>query len=1579
MSSMDPVAVSRDLEEAYVSYLLTTFGAADASLRHELEVQLRNAGRTRKGPILQASPPYAPGRSLQELVDSGALHRDLLALSDDVLPSSRPLYLHQERAIERARSGRNLVVATGTGSGKTECYLLPVIDSLLREREAGTLSSPGVRALLLYPMNALANDQMKRIRSLLGSFPEITFGRYIGDTEANPAKALDRFVRQHRSQPLANELIDRQSMQQHPPHVLLTNYAMLEYLLLRPRDSAFFDGATSGHWRFLVLDELHVYDGARGAEVGMLLRRVRDRVNGTLRGQLTCIGTSATLGGGEQSIPRVADFARAIFDETFETEDVIGPTRLPLVQSDARWALDDCALREIHDRWSRGESGERLIEAIGGLKAVVGSEESEPSRVLWDLLQDESHVVLLQQQLEDGSIELSELAATFPSFADPAAAAVRLLELCLSARPSDDAAPLIPARYHVFLRASEGAFSCRHPRHPQGKPRLILDRHVDCPACAEAGISSHMFELGVCRHCGADYAIGVLDDEGALEIAPAHVRALTYLLPEAAAFDGPGDEDEEAVSGVVDDSLDAAALCAGCGVLGGPSCACGAGARVPVRVAKPAKGAAELRRCVACGRHSTVSVVLRFLSGSEAPVSVLATSLYQALPESPEMRHHKGGGRKLLMFSDSRQDAAFFAPYLARTYDRAVERRLIWSVLSGEQEAISLDDLVQPLRRVAERTLVLDEEDGRTNVVQAKTWLLAEVLSTDRRQSLDGLGLAEIAPMLPRRFASPSALLDVGLTEDEALDVVRVLLESLRQAAAVTVPDDVNVKEDLRFAPRNTTTWVRGEGSEPRVLAWLPSRGLNRRLDFVEKVLQTIGSSADARALLRTIWVDLTLPGGALERVLTPLDQRNVGTVFALNHERLGFSPASPELQPSRCDRCRQVWWRDIRGVCPTYRCSGTLFKLGDAERNHYRGLYENLKPIGLSVEEHTGQLRTSRAAELQEQFTRGEVNALSCSTTFELGVDVGDVQAVLMRNVPPSPSNYVQRAGRAGRRAAHAAMIVTFAQRRSHDLHFFNEPDAMVDGHVSAPVIAMDNDQIARRHVHAVAFAQFERRRINNGEAPLRSSVDFFDGYPDGGVCASFVEWLGSKPRDLEAAVARIVPDEVRDALGIQSWSWANRLVEPDEDGVGGWLAIAADDLARDRAELSQLEATASAERKHGLAGAIARTLQTIEERRLLDVLAQRGVLPKYGFPVDVVELNVSRSEQARNIELDRDLRLAILEYAPGAKVVASNRLWRSTGLRTHPGRRLPMHRWGVCDGCGALRSKLRAANDEAAVENDEPCPHCGNSNYQRGRRGQFIVPLFGFVGVLDDERPGETRPPREGFLETFFADFDGSPPELGYIDLGAPAPMQLRVSKRGWITVFNRGRTGQGFRVCFDCGYATDGRPTRSTRARSGERPAHERPYSSDKTCTGTLYAVDLGHRFLTNVLELVLPLPASSIDERDAAARSALEALVAAMPSIGISQQDIGGSLAIGIGGERTVVLYDEVPGGAGHTRFVRENLAELFEQALARAATCSCGEDTSCYGCLRSYRNQKDHDALQRGLAIEVLERSTGRRP
>ena len=275
--AFDPVVLAREIGQRYIDYLKTTFAFRDPDLRRSFETAL-DQGTLTDGPWLESTPVFRRTCETRELL------RDIAGPDVDpgleaALDPTRRLYAHQEQAIRRLASGRNVIVATGTGSGKTEGFLYPVLLDLYRHPR----SAPGVRALILYPMNALANDQRRRLGDIAealerrGSPFRFTFGRYTGETPEDKTDSR-RNASHHIREKRPGELVLRSEMRQAPPDILLTNYSMLEYLLLRPDDSPLFDDCRGATWRFLILDEAHQYGGTKGLEMAMLVRRLKQRL-----------------------------------------------------------------------------------------------------------------------------------------------------------------------------------------------------------------------------------------------------------------------------------------------------------------------------------------------------------------------------------------------------------------------------------------------------------------------------------------------------------------------------------------------------------------------------------------------------------------------------------------------------------------------------------------------------------------------------------------------------------------------------------------------------------------------------------------------------------------------------------------------------------------------------------------------------------------------------------------------------------------------------------------------------------------------------------------------------------------------------------------------------------------------------------------------------------------------------------------------------------------------------------------------------------------------------------------------------
>ena len=419
---MDVRAVTEILAQRYRRYLSTTFHFKDPELRVSFEAAL-GAGPLWKGPYVEATPPYRSGPSpaelFPELLDSDPEEAFLASVVGD-----RPLYRHQEDAIRRVAGGHNVVVATGTGSGKTECFLYPILLDLYSAHRSGDLiARPGVRALILYPMNALAYDQRNRLGEICRTLQEnsasfaFTFGQYTG---ATPNDERDRYRKAEEilSDRKPGELVLRREMRERPPHILLTNFSMLEYQLLRPFDSPLFDGAHGQTWTFLVLDEAHQYRGSRGAEMGLLIRRLKQRIRDSgNEGPFRCIATSATLAGGAEDRAEVAAFAETLFDEPFEADDVVlAYPEAPPESGEIEFPAEVYA--ELIEALDRGTADQLITAAeLAGIEITpqdlsTGSDDQNArlAQEVGTVLSHDARVPRLRAALEDGPVELDTLA-----------------------------------------------------------------------------------------------------------------------------------------------------------------------------------------------------------------------------------------------------------------------------------------------------------------------------------------------------------------------------------------------------------------------------------------------------------------------------------------------------------------------------------------------------------------------------------------------------------------------------------------------------------------------------------------------------------------------------------------------------------------------------------------------------------------------------------------------------------------------------------------------------------------------------------------------------------------------------------------------------------------------------------------------------------------------------------------------------------------------------------------------------------------------------------------------------------------
>lgn len=1607
---MNPIQTTEVIEQSYLGYLSTTFKFKDTDLQIQLKRTLQQPEKFIKGPILEATPPFVKGASLLQLINESILSDAFLDLSSSELPIERTLYLHQEQAIRKlVQEKRNVVVATGTGSGKTETFLIPIIDYLMKQKQSGSLSH-GVRALLLYPMNALANDQLIRLRKLLINYPDITFGRYTGETKRDYKSALEHYQKNYNSDPLSNELIDRDSMRNRPPHILLTNYAMLEYLLLRPEDNVFFDGPYARDWHFIVIDEAHTYTGAKGIETAMLLRRLKERVIKDEKTKLQCVVTSATLGRGRQDFQQIVQFASELFSEPFEwvegdpsRQDVVEGKRLSVEQNLVSWGRPEpmfyINLREVVNDTMDDNKMDSMVELAHKYSLpphIIQSAKDIGNKngwkaMLYQLLERDMALCTVQAALDDKPQMVSELAQNvFGNLHNRVEALIALVDCANQAKPDESAQPLLPARYHIFVRSIEGAYISLTPERT-----LYLERRESIDI--EDSLYS-VFEVSTCRHCGTAYLVGSIQEESDRFVLnhPGFERGYHsyFMLHEGKDSLITPDEDEKVEfqqesEGYED--YETFMLCAQCGSIDRESLIsnmCNCSKQNYHRVIKvPTNKEGLLCLCPACGKRSPRGIVSRFLVGTDAAASVLASALYQQIPPkksksvvtdselsdwgNPVQQNSDvldEGTRKLLVFSDSRQDAAFFAPYFTRTYTRILQRSLIVRILKQYEDQIKvnkwrLQDLVIPLQKMATSYKLLDGLSPQEQQSEILKWLFYEFLLMDRYNSLEAFGLLSFHIVKPDGWRPPRILMNHpwNLTEDETWILCQVLLDTLRTKGVVQFPDLLSPKDGI-FEPRNRELYVRASQSSVKrgIICW-NTTSLNSRLDYLLRLVENMGSMAtkeQCKQLLNDLWfkaLRIGDPNSMWSSYFDPVSMSNEGIVYRLKYNvwEIESSLFHEHQTWYRCLKCGKTTNKNIRDTCLTYRCNGQLeeFEPKYAFRdNHYYKLYNTTTPIPMTAKEHTAQLTSEAAAELQSSFVDGTVNVLSCSTTFELGVDVGELEAVFMRNMPPTAANYIQRAGRAGRRADSTAIALTFAQRRSHDLSHFYEPWRMVGGKIKAPYFTLDNTKIVRRHVYATALAAFWKLYPDY----FRTVENFY--YPPGeGGTELFIDYLAGRPEDLRKALKKIVPDNIKDEIGINDWLWAKELVT-SEDSI---LLKAKKEIEGDIDRLNEVRITLFEQGKNS--DHINRLINTLKKRQIIDYMSNRGLLPKYGFPVDVVELQIlHHAEEAKRLQLERDLRIALSEYAPGSQIVAAGRLWTSRYIKKVTKKEWPRYKYMICMQCQHYDRILTAdAQDGDFTE----CPKCQSTDVHKGT---FLMPEFGFV--VDSEmpgKPGDARPERTYSTRVYFSGIAQEEQRV-QLPLKNSLVIQATPATHGKLAIINSGRQNTGFKVCSSCGFAM--------MQTEKSRKSHMTPYQ--KSCSGKLHnRISLGHEFETDVLKLQI----EGVSNTDQGFWfSLLYALLeGASEELQIERQDLDGCLySIGKLDNFSLILFDDVPGGAGHVRQMANanNLKSILAATLHHLERCECGgdeADTSCYGCLRHYRNQHCHEVLNRGSIIRFL--------
>lgn len=1609
---MDVFSLRNRVISHYSDYIQSFINIRDERVRTHVGDELRN-GLLWPEPLLQLNPAFEPGDTIDAMVDAAQLHplcRKIFRIKEEGKPD-QPLRLHrhQTEAVEAAASGDNYVLTTGTGSGKSLAYIIPIVNYVLSQG-----SGKGIRAIVVYPMNALANSQQNELEKFLHrgfstGQPPVTFRRYTGQEQ-----------NEEREEILAN-----------PPDILLTNYVMLELLLTRPRDKKLVNAARE-RLQFLVLDELHTYRGRQGADVAMLVRRVR---NICANQRLQCVGTSATMAGGGtfgQQQQQIANVASRLFGTEVKPTRVIGET-----------------LRRVTEEYdfTIAEHQSRLQQRVSTLAQPPLSDflafRTDPL-ASWI----ESTFGLTT---ESGTERLKRAIPTCIGGTD--GAAKRLGELtrldevqCRNAIESTLMAgydvlhpetrfPLFAFRLHQFLSRGDMVYASLESDD---------QRHITTQGqqFVPGGRSRILLPLTFCRECGQEYYVvyrHVDRTSGETSYSQRDLTDQTGENDEESGFlyanaDNPWSEVyADMLERLPEDWLEYGKN--GLQIKSSTKNRLPQAVQVSPQGMETASGTpyhyvrSPFAFCLNCGvtyggRQRSDYGKLASLSseGRSTATTILSLTTLRSLRQDKSL---KPEARKLLSFTDNRQDASLQAGHFNDFVEVGMLRSALYAAVQHAGEAgVSHEVLAQRVYdalRLPVEMYAIDPAvkfQARAETDRALREVLAYRIYQDLRRGwrvtspnleqcgllkIEYASLAELCAAEEEWSGTHPAL--VGAVPAVRAEIAKTLLDYLRRELAIRVSYlDPVYHESLRqlSSQRLRDPWAIDENeqlvygriayprsakpTDSREVLYVPERGgfglYLRRAGTLPHYQERL-TTQDSKDLIEQLFTVLRM-AGLVEQVEEPKSKDDVP----------GYKiPASALI------------WRfgdgseSLRDVIRVPRASSSGQRTNAYFIAHYRQSVDQLH--GLRAREHTAQVPSDKRIEREEAFRKATLPLLFCSPTMELGVDISQLNAVNLRNVPPTPANYAQRSGRAGR-SGQPALVITYCTAGSpHDQYFFKRPQQMVAGVVAPPRIDLSNEDLVRTHVYAVWLAETDLRLGTSlkdvlnveGDPPDLKLLDsvraaIHSGNAKAGAKARMSDILETLTLELDKA-GWYRPDWLDRAL--------DQVEERFEQACDRWRELYKSSLKQFKVQTAVIaDATRSqkdkdqARRLRGEAEAQMELLASGDNFFQSDFYSYRyfaseGFLPGYNFPRLPLSAYIPGRRRAKNDQneyLNRPRFLAISEFGPRSiiyhegsryivnKVILPGDVQSETGIITRQAK--------LCQHCGHLHPIVEGNS------NPDRCEQCNTllnpptgslmrmQNVSTKRRDRInsdeeerIRMGYKIATAVRFERNGQRTTTRTATVTAS----DGM--EMLRLTYGHAATI-WRINW-GW----RRSRPDQppGFVLDIERGYWA-----RNETAMEGDDTTVD-PMSESKQRI-VPYVED--HRNCL-LIEPLLALSQEQLASLQPALKNAIQVYFQ------IEDGELAAEPLPSNNERRFILLYEASEGGAGVLRQLLDDTNIVGNVAREALRLCHFDPETgidlrrppgakedceaACYDCLMSYTNQLDHRLLDRKLLCDFLRQLT----
>jgi hypothetical protein len=1590
-------------------------------------------------------------------------------------------YMHQLQAWEilGRPTPQSIVVASGTGSGKTECFMVPILNHLACLREEKRNRLMGVRALFLYPLNALINSQRDRLRAWTDGFDgDIRFCLYNGNT---PDQVPSLAQQTH-----PNEILDRNTLRTVPPPILVTNATMLEYMLVRTIDKPILDHS-QGKLEWIVLDEVHTYLGSQAAEIALLIRRVISSF-GVRPEQIRFVATSATIGDPNgKAGQRLKHFLAEVagIDED-RVHLVTGERSVPKLS----------------------EAAPKGLESIDTLWNLGNGRETSPIR--YDALANHRTARKLRQ-LFIGNPEkppiarLSEVCDAIYGPSKPHSltaqqTALRWLDLLSGTRDNtgeneNDGMPFLPLRAHLFHQTLSGLWACADPSCPDKKHSALHDQlwpygRLFFEPRKHCGCSSPVYEVITCGDCGTAYLLAGISKELLTHLqAPGTLDEFELEIEPNEVTDERNEDEEQDIaehhSGqqnrvlIINRNLSAASeLYVD---------------RVSRKIiefddnvlrllAREENGSGLI--CPVCDGRETPRERLFQASRVGAPFLLggILPTLLEYAPDGEHPADHPYRGRRLLTFNDSRQGTARMAVKLQQDAERNRMRGLVYHLAlqsgqnqisanakkvnheirilkqileSAQTEAliqliaqkevelcgltqttpICFNDLAKELTcqgrdfdRMLEhyRRMSPDTFDNTSGPIElARMFLVREFGRRPKRQNnLETMGLVAVRyPALDKIQEVPAVVTQASnFSLGDWRDFLKLCMDffvrsghsltidlSWRNWLGMPYPQTWIVPWNNQDNARTQRRWPRAKRSGRqstlvRLLAYVLKADIESAYgeDRVDTILQAAWDAFRTIELLKRTADGHVLP---LDRLafspmehgwICPFTRRFLDTTL------LGISPYLPRQTTDEVAQCERVTlplydkpFSDVTNDLERiHQARAWLAEKRMISELRKQGLWSDLNDRTIELApfftaaEHSAQQDSSILQQYEKRFKAGDLNLLSCSTTMEMGIDIGGISMVAMNNVPPHPANYLQRAGRAGRRREARSVAMTLCKSNPHDQAIYNYTRWAFDTPLPAPHVSLDSTVLVQRHVNAFLLTHFLANQIEasgQDKAKLTCRWFFISGnyqpVEDFAACCRDFDLI--RLNEVIEGLKQLVRHSVFEshdpshlALGT-----ADSIDRVRSAWMREWQS-----LNEQEKELHTNKETDPAHR------AVRLRKERMEGEYLLRELATQGFLPAYGFPANIVAFdnltinqfkkeqkrkNASREDNRyRRRELaSRDRVTALREYAPGSEVVMDGLVYRSAGvtLNWH----IPANQQDVreiqnirvvwrCHNCGASGSGHN-------LNDSKQCHECGKAVRADNIR-DFLEPA-GFAADFYENPDNDVTTQHFVPVEAPWISANGEWRHLPNPSLG-----RFRATVRGHVFHQSRGIHGKGYAVCLSCGRAEPMAQDQHL------PPVFQKPHrklrgarADDMVCPGShdkwkiKVSLTLGHEAHTDVMELQLKTENGMwLKDRTAALTLAVALRDSIAEILGVRAIEFGCDIKeakpeVGVKCQ-SILIYDRYAAGYA------SSAGRLIKEALVlsrKRLNCSANCDSVCPHCVLDFDQRFAADNLDRKSALKVL--------